>query len=783
MLGKTISHYEILSEIGRGGMGVVYRARDTKLGREVAIKFLPPHLSADPEAVKRFVHEARAASALNHSAIGVIHEIDETEDGQTFIVMALYEGGTLRERIDSGPMTAGEAVAVASQIASGLAAAHEKGIVHRDIKPQNILLTKDGEAKIIDFGLAKLAGRTRLTRDGGTLGTAAYMSPEQARGEEVDHRSDIFSLGAVLYEMLAGETPFKGEHEAALLYGVVHEEPELLPDEVTAAHPGLQEIVDRALAKDPGDRYQRAEEFRSSLRPPTGEIGPISAASGRPARTPGKPLREKIYATLGIVAAAAIVLYLGYMFIPRDRARADRRSIVVLPFRIIVTEPGYEWFGDGMREAITGHLTKVEALKVISNASADKFGDKDLTPGEIARELGVATVLEASVQQTGGRMHLMVRLIDSGTDDYIWAEDYDRDMEDVFAVQSDIALKIADKLRAALSAEVEGRIEAKPTGNIEAYKLLMKGRELWNKGTHEDRLAAVALYGQAVEADPDYADAYAELSFATLMSTLYAYRSPREMIPKAREYALKALELDPDNASANLAMASIRGHFEWDLDEADSLYRRVIELDPGDADSHFGRGWNLMFMMRFDEAVSEYRKGLELNPLSVAHQQNMGEMLYYARRYDESIEESLRAIEMNPNHPQSHMFLGAAYHAKGMEREAITALDREQEMSGGKKPEVENWIGPAFVMAGERDKARTVLNHLHEMSRERWVSPYVIATIHIALGEVDQGFVWLGKALEEQDSRMAYVRLHPAYDSVRQDPRYIDILNRTGLAE
>ena len=783
MLGETISHYEILEKLGEGGMGVVYKARDTKLGREVAIKFLPPHMSADKEAKKRFIQEAKSASAIDHNHICTIYEIDETDDGSTFIVMAFYEGETLRKRIDRGGIAIDEALEIISQAAAGLAKAHGKGIVHRDIKPQNILLTRDGEVKIIDFGLAKLAGRTKLTREGSTLGTAAYMSPEQARGGDVDHRSDIFSLGTILYETLVGEPPFKGEHEAAMLYGIVHEEHKPLPDEIPAAIPGLREIVDRALAKDPADRYQQAEELRSDLLRLLGDTGRISTASGSSVRAAGSSSRKRAYTYIGLAVVAAIVLSAIYFLIPRDQAQADRRSIAVLPFKNIVTEPGYEWFGDGMREAIIGHLTKIKDLKVISNASASKFRDTDLTPGEIAEQLDVATILEGSVQQIGGRMQLMIKLIDARTDDYIWAEDYDRDMEDIFAVQTDIALNVVEQLRVTLSSEVEQRIEARPTENIEAYKLLMKGQEQWNKRTHEDRLQALAIYEEAIKVDPDYAEAHARLAISCVLITFYAYLPPKEMMPKAKEYALKALELDETNVLAHNALAMVKSFFEWDLKEAEKQWKRFIELNPGDSRGHFGRGWTLMYLRRSDEAVAEYRKGLELNPQVVGLQQNMGEMLYYCRRYDESIEESLRAIDMNPNFPQSHMFLGAAYHEKGMDREAIAELDKEQEMSRGEKPEVENWIGTAYAMVGEYDKARAVLAHLYEMSEDRWVSPVSFANIHFALGEADRGFEYLDRAVEERDSRLVYILVHPVYDSVKDDPRYIEIMNKSGLAD
>ncbi|MDD3643781.1 MAG: tetratricopeptide repeat protein, partial [Candidatus Krumholzibacteria bacterium] len=403
--------------------------------------------------------------------------------------------------------------------------------------------------------------------------------------------------------------------------------------------------------------------------------------------------------------------------------------------------------------------------------------------GEIAGKLGVATVLEGSVQQAGGRVHLAVRLIDARSDDYIWSQEYDRGMEDVFAVQADVALNVADRLRATLTSEVEGRIETSPTENIEAYKLLMRGRDIWNRATHEDRLEAIRLFEQASEAAPDYADAYARLADAYRLITLYGYLPPEQMIPKAKEYARKALAIDEGNVLAHATLSGIAGHHEWKWKESERLCLRAIELNPGDAGCHAAYAWDLMLRGRFDEAVAEQRKALELDPLSVGHRQNEGEILYYARRYDESIEASRRAIEMNPNYPQSRMFMGASYLGKGMREEALAALAQEQELSRGTRPEVENWIGFAYAMAGEKEKARAVLDHLLEMSKERWVSPFVIATIYVGLGEQDRGFEWLGKAYEERDSRLAYLKVHPVYDIVKSDPRYLAMLERVGLAE
>ena len=781
MIGRTISHYEILEELGRGGMGVVYRARDTRLGRDVAIKLLPPHLSASEEARRRFTEEARSASALDHPNICTIYEIDETEDGATFIAMALCEGRTLREIIDEGALEPSVAVDITAQIASGLSRAHGNGIVHRDIKPSNIIVTDDGMVKIVDFGLAKLAGRTRLTREGGAVGTAEYMSPEQARGEDVDHRSDIFSLGTILHEMLAGEPPFRDGHEAAVLYSIVHEKPDELPEDIAADAQRLQAIIDRAHEKDAGSRYSSAKEMRADLLGLTTGAGggaPSKGPVGRTART----IAGRRMPAWAAVPAAAVIMLAGYLVLFRTQGTDTRSSVAVLPFKSIVTEPGYEWFADGMTEAVTGHLTKIAGLKVTSIASTMRYKDTGKSTGEIAGELGVSTVLEGSLQQAEGRVHLMVKLVDARTDRYIWAEEYDRELDDLFAVQSEVALSVASRLRASLSSELEGRIEKRPTENIEAYKLMMKGREMWGRATHEDRMRSIELFERAIEEDPGYADAYTQLAYAYTLITLYGYARPREMVPRGKEHVLKALEIDPDHAEANRLLAAIEYHFEWKWEEAERRMLRLRKLWPGDAGYHFSYAWFLMFQGRFEEAIAEQRTGLELDPLTVALKQNEGELLYYARRYDESIESSRRALEMNPGCPQAHMFIGLSCLGKGMREEAIEELEKEASMSGELKPEVESLMGMALAMAGEEERAREVLAHLIEMSGERWVSPFVIATVHIALGEKDRGFEWLERAYEDLDPRLAFLKINPVYDRVKTDPRYLDLLERVGLA-
>ncbi len=785
MIGETISHYRITRQLGAGGMGIVYEAQDTTLDRAVALKFLPPELSRDPQAKVRFIHEAKAASALDHPNVCNIHEISETDDGQLFIVMACYEGETLKDRISRGPLLLDDALRIAQQAADGLARAHERGIVHRDIKPANIFLTSDGLVKILDFGLAKLSDLTRVTRTGTSMGTVAYMSPEQARGEDVDASSDVWSLGSVLYEMLTGQRAFPGDHPEAVLYAILHTDP--LPALV------LESIVQRCLAKDSSARYPSAQELARALRAaPVDPADPSDAtvasrnattasrdttARTRPGLTSGR--RRQLAAGLFIVFAIATAAGLWQSL--RPSAPVDHRSIAVLPFKRIVVDPGYEWFAEGMTEAIIGHLTKLAGLKVTSSTSTDHYRDSDLPLREIAEELGVATILEGSVQQSGDRVRLMVKLIDAETDAHLWAEDYDRTLEDVFAVQADVALKIVERLRLTLGVEVRDRIASVPTENLEAYKLLMKGAEVAKGRTHEARVEALKFYEAAVRLDPNYADALYQLAYSYWAITLYGNLSPREMIPKAKEYAHRALEIDPHHSEAHWLLAMLLGHGEWNWDAAEQQWLTLRELSPGDAGAHAGYGWFKMLMGDFEAAVREYRETILLNPLSAGLQQNRGEILYYCRSFEESIIESEKAIQMNPNYPQSRMFIGASYAALGMQEEALAALEEEARLSKGERPEVENWIGTIFALAGDEARARESLARLMAWREDRWVSPYSIGVLHIALGEVDEGFRWLEQSYEDHDPRLPFLKVHPAMDPVKEDPRYQELLARIGL--
>ena len=728
MLGDKISHYEILSELGRGGMGVVYRARDVKLGREVAIKFLPPHLSSDPDAVKRFVHEAKTASALNHSAIGVIHEIDETEDGQTFIVMALYEGGTLRERIDSGSLTTGEAVSIASQVASGLAKAHEKGIVHRDIKPQNILLTKDGEAKIIDFGLAKLAGRTKLTRDGSTLGTAAYMSPEQARGEEVDHRSDIFSLGTIFYEMLAGEPPFRGEHEAALLYGVVHEEPEALPEKCREIDPELCAVIEKALQKDRDTRYQSAAEMKADLKS-------ISAAGGDSTSRSKKMAKDGISSGtrrwIGIAIAVVFVAAIAYMlnaWREPTPLTASEMSLAVVDFRDMADEPD-PIVSEMMTELLNTALVEACPIRVqsperVRECRRQLFGSAD-SPVEDGQELEIARrskatyFLTGSISIHGEEGFVTWRLIDVASGASLKAARIDPDKMSV----------MVDKIVAAVLPEIVGAVgirqpaeqvlvERITTSSTSAYEHYMSGR-LMNRRNRGDE--ALKEYKAAVSQDSTFALAYLEL---------------------AKLYFGDAVGLNPDIALARKYMASARrfedrlgtkdrlrlnaylNAFQYGLDyqvtrEMTTL-REMLERWPDDKEVLIIVQQRAFWWWYYDEAIKTANTAIDLYPNDPSV---FNDMLPKAYRILGKIEQSYLAarkyLEMSMDNPNGWDELAQSYLLLGMPDSAEIAYRKAMDLD----PQLgDEKLAYCAYHAGDLEKAISMIEGIlahDELDRER----------------------------------------------------------------
>jgi serine/threonine protein kinase/Tfp pilus assembly protein PilF len=778
MIGQTISHYRILEKLGEGGMGVVYKAEDTKLKRTVALKFLPPELTRDEEAKQRFVHEAQAASALQHSNICTVHDIDETSDGRLFIVIDCYEGELLKEKIARGPMKIEDAVDIALHVAGGLSKAHEKGIVHRDIKPANIFITTDGTVKILDFGVAKLAGgQTRLTKAGSTLGTVAYMSPGQARGEEVDARTDIWSLGVVMYEMLVGKVPFSGDYEQAIMYRILNEEAEPITSLRSNVPMELERIVKKALQKDRSNRYQQVNELLVDLRLLKKELE--SGKRVEPARQVARPKRKRLYLYGSIVVVAAVLL-VGVLLLfhgPREEA-ID--SIAVLPLENLSQNPEQEYFADGMTEALITELSKIRALKVTSRTSVMQYKNARKSVPLIGRELGVKAVIEGSVMRSGSRVRITAQLIRAASDEHLWAESFDRDLSDVLTLSGNVARIIASKVRVALTPSEEARLSAHRPVIPEAYEAFLKGRYHWNKRTAEELKKAIEYFNQAIEKDPGYALAYAGLgqTYATLPE--YGGLPSKEYYPRAEAAARRALELDQNLADAQAVLGLVKMQYAWDWSGAEREFKKAIELNPNYPTAHHWYNLLLLDEGRLDEAMNEIKRAQELDPLSLVINVNIGNVLHFMRRYDEAIKQFKKTLELDENFALAHLALGDAYCQKRMFAEAITEYQKVRLLVGS-GPYGLGSLGYVYARSGRVSEARRVLDQLLAFSKQGYVVSYGIALVYNGMGERDAALQRLEKACEEYDRFVPSLKVEPRWDDLRSDVRFKALLQKTGL--
>ncbi|UCF06289.1 MAG: protein kinase [bacterium] len=776
MIGKTISHYKILEKLGEGGMGVIYKAQDTTLDRFVAIKLLPPHLSRDEEATKRFMYEAKAASALDHSNIGTIYEVEKTSDGQMFIAMAYYGGETLRERIDRGDVTVEEALDITSQIAAGLVKAHEKGIVHRDIKPSNILLTGDGEVKIIDFGIAKLAGRTKLTKEGITPGTAAYMSPEQAMGEDVDARSDIFSLGAIFYELIAGEPPFRGEHEVAMLYEIVYEEPRPLSDTKSDIRPEIEYIVGRALDKNRDKRYQSVVDLIGDIE----SLRDERSASTVTRRVGwGRYRSRKKTAIISAIAVLAVlfVVILMYQLVWRGTA-ID--SIAVLPLANISENQDEEYFVNGLTGELISQLAQIGELKVISRTSIMQYKNTAKSLPEIARELNVKAILEGAVLRIGNRVRISLELIHAETDRSIWADSYDRDLSDILMLQGEVALDVAKKVKVRLTAEEKEQLGSIQAVNLEAHEAYLKGRFYWNQRTVPALEKSLKYFNEAIAADSNYVSAYAGLADAYIMLGNYGSYGPSEVYPEARKAALRALELNDQIAAAHTSLAIVKWHYDWDLTGAAEEFERAVSLNPNYATAHHWYALYLTFLGYHTKAIDEIQKALSVDPVSLIVNAAVGLVYYFAGDYDEAIRWSRQTLDMNENFFAAYTVLGRAYIQKGKYNEATESLNSVVALSG-RRSSVLAILAHPLAASGNVAEAEALYEELTERSRQEYVSPYNMAIITIALERYDEALDWLEKASVERSSAIFTIRVEPLFKVLWEKPEFKALATKVGL--
>jgi len=746
--GSRLGPYEITAKLGEGGMGVVWRAIDSRLGRAVALKVLPEGFAADPDRLARFEREARLLARLNHPNIAQIHGFEVSGDTRA-IVMELVEGPTLAERLTAGPLPLDEFFSIATQITQALAEAHENAIVHRDLKPQNIKLAPGGRVKVLDFGIARehavaaspdeeSTTLTGATEAGVVLGTTGYMAPEQVRGEVADTRADLFSLGCVLQEMLTGLRAFARPTPIETMAAILHDPPQVPSRSRRDVPPGLDRLVAHCLEKDPAQRFQSARDLAFAL----------AALSSTPSTAPSRP-------------------------------RAA--SVAVLPFANLSADPENEFFADGITEDVIAHLAKVRSLKVISRTSVMAFKKRDRSLREIGEKLGASTLLEGSVRRAGNRVRIVAQLIDGATDEHLWAETYDRDLTDIFAIQTDVALKIASALRAELSSEERARVRRQPTADLEAYELYLRGRSWLTRFTVEGFRRSLAEFDRAIERDPGFALAWASVAqvYAEHGIEGSVGMSPEDSIRRAREAVARALALDDELAEAHGIAGLIRFVFDFDWPGAERDFLKAIELSPGIAEVHDHYSWLCSSLERYDEALREVRLARELDPLSA--QSDVAMTLLRAGRIEEALEDARRSVAREPGFPRCHSNLGWALILRGESAGGIASLERAVDLSPGTTLFLAQ-LGQAYALVGEADKARRVLDRLHDLATREFVSPYHFAYVHTGLGEADVAIDWLERALERRSGAIYGIKGSFLFKSLRGHPRFVALLRKMNLA-
>lgn len=756
--GTRLGPYEILAPLGAGGMGEVYRARDPRLNREVAIKVLPRDFLEGEERKTRFEREAKLLAALNHPNIASIYsfeEISSSSASQHVLVMELVEGEGLDEKIRSGPLPLEEALSYGRQIAEALEAAHEKGIVHRDLKPANVRVTPKGVVKLLDFGLAKagpaLASRadaesptvSRVSEPGLVLGTVGYMSPEQVRGLPADARSDLFSLGAVLYEMFTGRRAFRRETAAEILTAILREDPPDLAASGAQIPSAVSAVVLQCLEKDPSRRFSSAGSLAARLTDLLEDPGALAP--------------------------------------PRARRKKAIDSVAVLPFVNDDGDAEQDYLSDGLTERLIDTLSQLPKLRVMARSTVFRFKNRDADPLAWGRELGVRAVLTGRLRKSGDTLRVQAELVDVATGFRLWGGQHNRRIEDLLEVEDVLAREICEHLRFKLTSPERKRVAKHHTQSAEAYQLYLKGRFFWNRWTPDGMRAAIAFYESAIERDPSYALAWGGIADAWGVLGNIKAVPPAEAFPRAKIAALKALELDPNLSEAHASLGFLRRFFDWEWSSAEREFRDAVRLNPGYATGRRWYGQFLSGMGRHGEAVAEVRLALDLDPLSVIIHTALGDVLFYARRYDEAIAMYRKALELDPHFVAGHSDLARALEHSGRVEEAIESYEKAIQLAGGSISDPSIGLANAFAVGGRRGEAHEVLEELKKRRAERYVSPWGLASIYARLGETNAALEWLERAYDEHDSTLVWLKVHPRFDALRSEPRLTALVQKMGL--